>query len=82
MIQPNEPVIAALRQDIIEIRQSVEELRKSLDSLNSSIQTAFEGMAKGTGMTLRFLDARVDDMEKRVEALEMGSLGLSVAIVE
>lgn len=70
MIQPNEPTILALRADIVDLKKTIKELRDDLDSLNSSIQTAFEGMAKGTGTTLRFLDARVDDLETRLLPLE------------
>ena len=72
MIQPNEPVILALRQDIIELKAALKELKDNLDSMNGSIQGAFEGMAKGTGMTMRFLDARVDNLETRIECLEQG----------
>lgn len=69
MLQPNEPVIQALRQDIIEIRTLVVNLRKDLDLMNSSIQDAFQGMATGTGTSLRFLDARIDDLEVLVASM-------------
>lgn len=70
MIQPNEPVILALRQDIVDLKKTIEDLRKDLDSMNVSVQQAFEGMAKGTGLSLKFLDARVDDLETRLAPLE------------
>lgn len=67
MIQPNEPVIQALRQDIVELKAALADLRKDLDTVNASVQQAFEGMARGTGMSLKFLDARVDDLERRLD---------------
>lgn len=74
MIQPNEPVIVALRQELVELKKAVDDIRKDVETLNSSIQDAFEGMARGTGMSLRVLDARIDDLETRVSILEPLSL--------
>lgn len=70
MLQPGEPVIQALRQDLVELRRVVEELQKNLEGMNISIQGAFQGMATGTGTSLRFLDARIDDLEARLGSLE------------
>lgn len=70
MIQPTEPVVVALRQDIIELKATVKELRDNLDEMNKSIQGAFQATTRTTGMSLKFLDARIDDLETRIGTLE------------
>lgn len=74
MLQPSEPVIVALRQELVELKGVLKEIQDNMAAMNSSIQDAFEGMARGTGMSLRVLDARIDDLETRVSILEPLSL--------
>lgn len=75
MLQPNEPVILALRQDIVELKRLIKELEEHLQAMNVSVQDAFQGMASGTGMTVKFLDARIDDIEERLVKVEPGVIG-------
>lgn len=70
MIQPNEPVIQALRQDIVELKALVKEIQENLETMNRSVQGAFQATTKTTGLSLKFLDSRLDDLEERVLRIE------------
>lgn len=82
MIQPSEPVIVALRQELVELKGVLKEIQDNMAAMNSSIQDAFEGMARGTGMSLKFLDARVDDLEMRLTESELPLASSKLPVVE
>lgn len=69
MIQPTDPVISALRQDLVQLKKAMGDMEKNIEVMNQSIQEAFLATTRTTGMSLKFLDARIDDLEITIEQI-------------